>query len=195
MKKILILAIVAIMALPVVADDSSKNADGKARNSDRMTQLFNAKVKMMKEKLLLTEEQTEKFIPVYKEYMEAIGKTLGKRPPEVGDVKTVDEASKVIIDGLNVKIKVVEVQKTYIPKFAKVLTPQQLLKLLPAESDIQREVRKEFKRRAIGERKMRKQERREKLLKKRRESDKPATEQGDAQACCYVPCNDAFQLL
>ena len=51
MKKILILAIVAIMALPVVADDSSKNADGKARNSDRMTQLFNAKVKMMKEKL------------------------------------------------------------------------------------------------------------------------------------------------
>ena len=147
MKKIMMFAIIAIMAVNVVAQEQKND---NAASQERMTLLFNAKVKMLKEKLLLTDEQTEKFIPIYKEYMTEMGKYFGKRRRHDMEVKTADEATKKVVDELDGKMKVLEVQKSFIPRCAKVLTPQQLLKLLPAESDIQHQVRKEFKKRRMN---------------------------------------------
>lgn len=138
----MILAIAAISAVSMIAADK-KPQKKQLSPEERQAQMFNARVKTFKDKLLLTTEQTEKFIPVYKEYMGEMGKQFGAKKPKQPEVNTTEEAQKLVIDGLDAKAKVIEIQKKYIPRFAKILTPQQLVKFLPVESDMQRLVRKE----------------------------------------------------
>ena len=143
MKRLMIIAIAAISAISMMAAGQGKTKKQNLSPEERKAQMINARVKTMKEKLLLTSEQTEKFIPLYQEYLEEMGKQFGKRPEKKAEVKTIDEAQAQVLEGLNGKAKVIEIQKKYVPRFAKVLTPQQLVKFLPVEGDMQRMVHKE----------------------------------------------------
>ena len=143
MKRLMIIAIAAISAISMMAAGQGKTKKQNLSPEERKAQTINARVKTMKEKLLLTSEQTEKFIPLYQEYLEEMGKQFGKRPRKKEEVKTIDEAQAQVLEGLNGKAKVIEIQKKYVPRFAKVLTPQQLVKFLPVEGDMQRLVYKE----------------------------------------------------
>ena len=151
MKRILIFAIAVVTALGLAAA-GPKNPKGiKLSKEDRQAQMLNARVKMMKERLLLTDEQTEKFIPLYKEYMEEMGKQFGKNRTKKPEAKTIDEAKAQVIADLDGKARVLEIQKTFIPRFAQILTAPQLVKFLPVEGDMQRMVHKERLRRAKGD--------------------------------------------
>lgn len=164
MKRLMIFAIVAISALTMIADDQKKQPKGqKLSPEERKAQMLNARVKTMKEKLLLTAEQTDKFIPIYQEYMDEMGKQFGKGKAKKAEVRTIEDAQKQVIEGLDAKAKVIEVQKQFIPRFAKVLTPQQLVKFLPVESEMQRMVRKERMQRSKDSLRIKKKARNEQI--------------------------------
>lgn len=164
MKRLMIFAIVAISALTMIADDQKKQPKGqKLSPEERKAKMLNARVKTMKEKLLLTAEQTDKFIPIYQEYMDEMGKQFGKGKAKKAEVRTIEDAQKQVIEGLDAKAKVIEVQKQFIPRFAKVLTPQQLVKFLPVESDMQRMVRKERMQRSKDSLRIKKKARNERI--------------------------------
>ena len=154
MKRLMIIAIATISAISMMAAGQGKTKKQNLSPEERKAQMINARVKTMKEKLLLTSEQTEKFIPLYQEYLEEMGKQFGKRPRKKEEVKTIDEAQAQVLEGLNGKAKVIEIQKKYVPRFAKVLTPQQLVKFLPVEGDMQRMVHKERVKRSKDSKRM-----------------------------------------
>ena len=81
MKKIMMFAIIAIMAVNVVAQEQKND---NAASQERMTLLFNAKEKMLKEKLLLTDEQTEKFKEMVKAHTVVEGNLI------ISDLRGVD---------------------------------------------------------------------------------------------------------
>lgn len=153
MKKTLLLIVALIVSTATInAQRNGSDQDGKEKNKDMMTQFFNAKVKMLKEKLVMDDAQTEKFIPVYKAYLDEMHETFKKNKPQKKseDVKTNEDACKVLTEGIDGRIQVLNVQKKYLPKFSEVLNTAQLMKLMRVENDMQRQVRKEFDRRGPG---------------------------------------------
>ena len=69
MKRLMIIAIAAISAISMMAAGQGKTKKQNLSPEERKAQMINARVKTMKEKLLLTSEQTEKFIPLYQEQL------------------------------------------------------------------------------------------------------------------------------
>lgn len=143
-KKIIFL----VFALILSAVSIEAKQDNTKSKEERMEQFFNARVKKMKQELMLSDEQTKQFIPVYKAYLDEMRKDFkGKKQQrdEMQKVTTNDEACKVLTESIDGKIRVLNVQKKYIPKFSKVLNTQQLMKLLKVENDMQRKIRAEWK--------------------------------------------------
>lgn len=143
-KKIIFL--VFTLLLSTVSIEAKQ--DNQRSKEERMEQFFNARVKKMKQELMLSDEQTKQFIPVYKAYLEEMRKDFkGKKRQhdEMSKVTSNEEACKVLTENIDGKIRVLNVQKEYIPKFSKVLNTQQLMKLLKVENDIQRKIRAEWK--------------------------------------------------
>ena len=104
-------------------------------------EVFNAKVKYMQEQLLLTPEQTEKFIPIYKEFLDEVSAI--KRPARYekeNEVKTVDEAAQIVIDRINYLRAVLDAQEKCIGKLKSVLTAPQLMKFLKCEKAMQSKI-------------------------------------------------------
>ncbi|MGN1246238.1 MAG: hypothetical protein ACI4UN_06360 [Muribaculaceae bacterium] len=150
MKRLMLIAIAAFTALAMCAADQKPQKSAKLSKEERQAKMLNARVKTMKEKLLLTTEQTEQFIPLYQEYLNEMGKQFGKNREKKAEVRTIDDAQAQVLDDLNGKAKVIEIQKKFVPRFAKILTPQQLVKFLPVESEMQRQVRREHHKRFKG---------------------------------------------
>lgn len=147
MKKMIFIMLSLILSTAAVEAQPNPR---KMNNEEKMTKLFNAKVKMMKEQLLMSDEQTEQFIPIYKAYLNDMRKEFKdsrhhKRGNMRPDVKTADDACKVLTEDIDSKIRMLNTQKNYIPKFSKVLNAQQLMKLLKVENDMQRKIRREWK--------------------------------------------------
>ena len=150
MRKLTLL--VVAMMVSVAAMNAQTTTGTEENDQEKMAKFFNAKVKMIKEKLVMDDEQTEQFIPIYKEYLAEMHETFKDRPArkEREEVKGTEDATKILTEDLDGKIQVLTVQKKYISKFAEVLNGNQLMKLMRTENDIQRMVRKESKRRGPG---------------------------------------------
>ncbi|MGN0205680.1 MAG: hypothetical protein ACI4BC_00410 [Muribaculaceae bacterium] len=104
-------------------------------------EVFNAKVKYMQEQLLLTPEQTEKFIPIYKEFLDEVSAIKRPTKPHKEDeVKTVDEAAQIVIDRINYNRAVLDAQEKCIGKLKSVLTAPQLMKFLKCEKTMQSKI-------------------------------------------------------
>lgn len=104
-------------------------------------EVFNAKVKYMQEQLLLTPEQTEKFIPIYKEFLNEVREIKRPTKPQKEDeIKSVDEAAQVVIDRINYHRAVLDAQEKCIGKLKSVLTAPQLMKFLKCEKAMQSKI-------------------------------------------------------
>ena len=137
MKKIIFILILALFT------GVAASAQNKGMSPEKAERVFNAKAKMMQNRLQLTADQIVKFAPVYKSYQDAV-RAL-KRPEHMkgGAEITSTQAKENVISQLDYKISILEVQKSFIPRFAEVLTPQQLTKLLRVENDVQMSIMKE----------------------------------------------------
>lgn len=147
MRKLMLLLVAAVVSATAVNAQTTQTTEDDSQ--EKMAKFLNAKIKMIKEKLLMDDEQTENFIPIYKEYLAEMHESFKDRPArqERQEISSSDDAAKILTEDIDGKIQVLTVQKKYITKFAEVLNPQQLMKLMQAENDIQRMVRKESKRR------------------------------------------------
>lgn len=123
----------------------AQKTDKKEMTQERKEKIFNAKVKMIQEQLLLSPEQTEKFIPIYKNYLTQVFAL--KRPEKEPKITTSDEAYKYISTTLATKKSILSLQEACVGDLKNILTPQQLMKFLKVENAMQHKIRAEQSRR------------------------------------------------
>lgn len=151
MNKYLLLTIITFVSLAF--SNNYSQAEPRKRSSEQKERFFMAKVKMIQQELKLTEEQTNEFTPIYRSYNDEMSEIFDKtRAEEQKLLKAGNKnAQKVVNLRIEMKIDILEMQKRYTAKFAKVLTPEQLLRLEDAERKIQFQIMKRHSHR--GERK------------------------------------------
>ena len=136
MKQIYTIILIALCC--IAAGLEMQAQDRKGLDKEQAALLFNAKMKMMQEKLSLTDSQTEQLIPLYKNY---IG--------ELNDIfKSRNDACNVMTERLDINARVIELQKKYIRRYAEFLNADQVMNIYRVEGQIQREIRQEKRRRA-----------------------------------------------
>ncbi|MDD2961876.1 MAG: hypothetical protein PHR45_07340 [Muribaculaceae bacterium] len=130
-KVILIFALIIATVTSAMAQKTIDPAKGQ--------EIFNAKVKFMQENLLLSAEQTEQFIPIYRKYIDGI-RAL-KHPSRKAECKTVDESYNNVMAGINFKRSILDLQETAIKELKSVLNAQQLGKFINAERQMQDKIK------------------------------------------------------
>ncbi|MFT3737242.1 MAG: Spy/CpxP family protein refolding chaperone [Breznakibacter sp.] len=141
MKKITILYM-AIMGFVFIQATVAQQE--QARFPVLRERIANAKVEYIKEKLALDDAQTEKFRTVYLAYereQAQLGKLRNLRMNNVNaDSIPAEDAEKLIAARFDFAQKQLDLRKKYFTEFQKVLSPQQIIKLYQAETEIRQKV-------------------------------------------------------
>ncbi|GAA4008194.1 hypothetical protein GCM10022408_20400 [Hymenobacter fastidiosus] len=109
----------------------------------RLSQLENARIAYLTEKISLTQDQAQKFWPVYNEFTgkrRDINKRLRLLRINNADGLTDQQIKDNLTQGLALRQNEVSLEKEYFDKFQKVLTIRQVSKLFLAEREFTREV-------------------------------------------------------
>jgi Spy/CpxP family protein refolding chaperone len=133
-RTLLLLGLLA--AVPAVAQKG-------ARPGGRLSQLENAKIAYLTEKIVLTQDQAQRFWPVYHEFTQK-RRDLNRRlrllrtdePDGLSDAQIKDNLTQA----LALRQQEVSLEKEYFDKFQKVLTIRQVGKLFVAERQFTRDV-------------------------------------------------------
>ena len=110
-------------------------------------EMFKIRLQIIKEELKLSDEQFEKFSPVYREYHKIIQfnrVSLPKINLKEADSKEINQVLKARLDNT---INTAMVRKNYILIFEEVITARQLMKLYKIEDKLAARAREEYKRR------------------------------------------------
>ena len=120
-------------------------AQNGGRQGGRLSQLENAKIAYITEKIVLTQDQAQRFWPVYNEFT-AKRRDLNRRmrtlrtdnPDGLSDVQIKENLTQA----LALRQQEVNLEKEYFDKFQKVLSIRQVGKLFVAERQFTKEVLK-----------------------------------------------------
>lgn len=131
MKKIMILAISAILVANVSAQEQKKECKGKHFNKAERVEFD---IKRLSHELMLSDEQAEKFAVTYREYSTEVDKIFKKNAPK-GEVeqgkelsdKDLDKLAKARFEGFK---ELAIVQSRFYDKFRKDLTARQVGKVM-----------------------------------------------------------------
>ena len=127
MKKILLI-VVAVLAFVTVSAQPPMGGQG-GRGGDRGAKT----IEMLKARLDMTQEQAEKFAPVYQGYMRELQQVRKDTKTYVdsfkGEEMTIKTAKKIMMAQLNGDKAIIQVKKEYIKVFVNYLTPEQLSKV------------------------------------------------------------------
>lgn len=134
MKHLISFFTLAAMIFSLSAHAEEKSAE------DRSEQFFQRKTEIMQRRLGLSDEQMEKFVPLYREYNEAMREAMGERTEYTKTDDAKEEAAR-IKRRLGKQKDALDVQISYIDKFADILTAEQLHKFLRVEQNIHHKVR------------------------------------------------------
>lgn len=140
MKKAILLfaTMAATVALNTVAKTDKQDSDEQQTRQ----KFLEAKVEHMTKKLQLSDEQKTQFVPLYKEYNQAMREVMpamNERQEPTDDVKTEANRIKQRLEGHK---KAIDVQIKYVDRFANVLTAKQLHQFLKIERTIHNKVGK-----------------------------------------------------
>lgn len=148
MKKSLLLLIIAII-LPVAALAQKEHSKGSRAQWWKEMQEY--KHNFIAKEINLSDEQKEKFFPIYAE-MEKATFQLNKQTRDL-EKKVTDNKSATDIEYekaaealFELKAKEGAIEESYLTKFKAILSPQQLFKLKIAERKFTREVMKHHNR-------------------------------------------------
>ena len=143
MKKIVILAISAIFAANISAQESKKECfDGKQESCLKEAKKFNKEervefdIKRLTNELMLSDQQAEKFAVTYREYAAKLDELFQKNLPakfEPGKVLTdaeIDKLAKQRFEGFK---NLADLQSKFYDKFRKDLSARQVEKVLRLE--------------------------------------------------------------
>ena len=127
MKKILLIA-VAVLAFVTVSAQPPMGGQG-GRGGDRGAKT----IEMLKARLDMSQEQAEKFAPVYQGYMRELRQVRKDTKTYVdsfkGEEMTIKVAKKIMMAQLNGDKQIIQVKKEYIKVFVNYLNPEQLSKV------------------------------------------------------------------
>ena len=122
------------------------SAEQKAKMQEKK-ELLDIRLQILKEELKLTDEQFDKFAPVYREYNRA--KNFCHVKCEKVDMQsaTKHEINNLMKARLDNTINMAMVRKNYILIFEEVIGPRQVMKLYKIEDDLIVRAREEYKKR------------------------------------------------
>lgn len=140
------MTIVAVLSFAGAANMQAQPGKHSAEHKEKF---FMAKMKMIQQELNLTEEQTNEFTPIYRKYDEEMLEIFKNHRAAENKLKKSgsSNATKVVNLRIEMKMNLLRLQKSYTNKFAKVLTPEQLMHLDDAERKIQFQIMKRHNRR------------------------------------------------
>lgn len=133
--------VILLMFLGMVATVNARTIP-----QDKLEKIIEAKLRMIVERLQLTEQQQSEFTPIYTRYSNEMAKqfeTYRKKERELRANKQ-ENALKILNVRFESREKALKIQRSYYEKFAKVLTPDQLLKLELVENEIQRKIMDQY---------------------------------------------------
>lgn len=150
MKKILVLlvTIVTLFAQDVFAQDKPQvTEEQKAAAKAKREQLMLTRLELLKTELQLSDEQMQKFEPVYRRYRGDIQRVTGanKEARMKKDQITNENALVVVSARLANDIFTSSLKQRYLLLFADVIEPLQVMKLYRVDEKISREAHKVLK--------------------------------------------------
>ncbi len=110
-------------------------------------ELYNIRLQIIKEELKLSEQQFEKFAPVYREYTKAVRFNHVRVPRIDWKSATTQEINQLMKARFDNTINTAMVRKNYILIFEEVISPRQLMKLYRIENKLNARAREEYKKR------------------------------------------------
>ncbi len=139
MKKafIALAAMAVTVAFNVAAKDIKTEGDEQTRQ-----QFFEAKVEKMTKKLQLSDEQKTQFLPLYKEYNQAMREVMPAMREKQEPTDDVNTEATRIKQRLENQKKAIDVQIKYVDRFAKILNAKQLHQFLSIERNIHDQIDK-----------------------------------------------------
>jgi Spy/CpxP family protein refolding chaperone len=141
--KYLLRSLLAVLLLAAVPGTSF--AQGGRRPGGRLSQLENAKIAYITDKIALTQDQAQRFWPVYNEFSDKrrdMGRRMRQLRTESPDALSDQQIKENLTQALALRQSEVNLEKEYFDKFQKVLTIRQVGKLFIAERDFTKEVLK-----------------------------------------------------
>ncbi|MCB2377205.1 hypothetical protein LGH70_06400 [Hymenobacter sp. BT635] len=120
-------------------------AQGGRRQGGRLSQLENAKIAYLTDKISLTQEQAQRFWPVYNEFSDKrrdVARRMRQLRTENPDGLSDQQIKDNLTQALALRQNEVNLEKEYFDKFQKVLSIRQVSKLFIAERDFTKEVLK-----------------------------------------------------
>lgn len=156
MKKIFVLlvSIAVVFAQDVFAQNADATSnDKKAAIKEKREQLMQMRLELLRTELNLTQEQFEKFDPVYRKYRQEIQRvtSMNKDARMKKDLITNDNALKVVSARLANQILTSTVKQRYLLIFAEVIEPLQIMKLYRVDEKVSREANKIMKQRQTAQ--------------------------------------------
>ncbi|MBO5813493.1 MAG: hypothetical protein J6R13_03135 [Alistipes sp.] len=154
MKRIMMLLLLTVAAVgvslaqevqPQTTPEKPQLTEEQKAKMQQRKEILDLRLQIIKEELKLTDEQFEKFTPVYLNYDKAIhfGNTKPTRLDwENATKKDINEFLKAQLDNT---INKAMVRKSYILLFEDVITPKQLCKLYKIEDKLVTRARQEYK--------------------------------------------------
>ncbi len=127
------------MLLAVVPAASFAQADRQAR----LNQLENAKIAYITDKISLTQDQAQKFWPVYNDFTNKrrdINRRMRLLRSTNPDALTDQQIKDNLTQAMDLRQQEVKLEKEYFERFQKLLSIRQVGKLYTAERDFTREV-------------------------------------------------------
>ncbi|MBX0289140.1 hypothetical protein K3G63_01750 [Hymenobacter sp. HSC-4F20] len=141
-----------VLMLLAVAPVFSFAQTGRA---ERLSQLENAKIAYLTDKISLTQDQAQKFWPVYNDFTNK-RRELNRRMRQLRitnpDALTDQQIRENLTQAMDLRQQEVKLEKDYLDKFQKVLSIRQVGKLYAAEREFTREVIKRVADRPGGRR-------------------------------------------
>ncbi|MCB2408755.1 hypothetical protein [Hymenobacter lucidus] len=141
--KYLLRSLLAVLLLAAV--QSASFAQGGRRQGDRLSQLENAKIAYLTDKIALTQDQAQRFWPVYNEFSDKrrdVARRMRQLRNASPDGLSDQQIKENLTQALSLRQSEVNLEKEYFEKFQKVLTIRQVGKLFIAERDFTKEVLK-----------------------------------------------------
>lgn len=141
--KYLLRSVLALLLLAAVPGTSL--AQGGRRAGGRLSQLENAKIAYLTDKISLTQEQAQRFWPLYNEFSDKrrdVARRMRQLRTENPDGLSDQQIKDNLTQALSLRQSEVNLEKEYFDKFQKVLSIRQVGKLFIAERDFTKEVLK-----------------------------------------------------
>ncbi|MDF7812019.1 Spy/CpxP family protein refolding chaperone [Hymenobacter sp. YC55] len=133
----------SLLLLCLLATFPAAAQSGPGGRQGRMSQIENAKIAYITEKISLTQDQAQRFWPVYNEYSakrRELYHTMRKLRVDDESALTDAQVKENLTKALALRQQEVDLEKDYFNKFQKLLSIRQVGKLFQAERQFTKEV-------------------------------------------------------